>query len=69
MYQKNKELDKIAQETGLTVNGVVNAIINKAIDKTNDIYTEQVFKAIRKLYPKKKDLGEVVFKAMNLERD
>lgn len=49
MYQTNKELDEIARETGLSVNGVINAILDKTINNETSMNITKVFEAIEKL--------------------
>ena len=49
MYRTNKELDEIAQETGLSVNGVINAILDKTINNETSMNITKVFEAIEKL--------------------
>ena len=49
MYKTNKDLDEIARETGLSVNGVVNAILDKTINNDTSGNVSAVFKAIKKL--------------------
>ena len=49
MYRTNKELDEIARETGLSVNGVINAILDKTINNETSMNITKVFEAIEKL--------------------